>query len=76
MDQDSEITVNDLWHTWRKSDVHNWTISQTVDWLVLNVELPQYAQHFRDHGVNGSLLPQVLAGSFFGRFGRNSFPQK
>ena len=57
--KDSEITVNDLWHTWRKGEVHNWTVTQTVDWLTVNVELPQYAEHFKRHGVNGSLLPQV-----------------
>ena len=58
--KDSEITVNDLWHTWRKGEVHNWTVTQTVDWLTINVELPQYAEHFMRHGVNGSLLPQVV----------------
>jgi len=63
--KDSEITVNDLWHTWRKGEVHNWTVTQTVDWLTVNVELPQYAEHFKRHGVNGSLLPQVAVNSQF-----------
>lgn len=31
--KDSEITVNDLWHTWWKSEVHNWTVDETVEWL-------------------------------------------
>ena len=61
--KDSEITVNDLWHTWRKSEVHNWTVSQTIEWLSLNVELPQYAENFKRHGVNGSKLPQVAVSS-------------
>jgi len=63
--KDSEITVNDLWHTWRKGEVHNWTVSQTIDWLTLNVELPQYADNFKRHGVNGSRLPQVAVSSSY-----------
>ena len=29
--KDSEVTVNDLWHTWWKSEVHNWTVDQTIE---------------------------------------------
>ena len=29
--KDSEITVNDLWDIWKKSDIHNWTVDQTVE---------------------------------------------
>jgi len=58
--KDSEITVNDLWDIWKKSDIHNWTVDQTIEWLSgSHVELPQYADLFRRHGVNGSRLPQV-----------------
>jgi len=58
--KDSEITVNDLWDIWKKSEIHNWTVDQTVEWLSgSHVELPQYADQFRRHGVNGSRLPQV-----------------
>ena len=57
--KDTEITVMDLWVSWRRSEVYNWTVSQTVDWLTHCVELPQYAEHFRRAGVNGSQLPVV-----------------
>ena len=29
--KDSEITVNDLWDIWKKSDIHNWTVDQTIE---------------------------------------------
>ena len=45
--KDAEITVKDLWHTWRKSEVYNWTTENVVDWLEKNVELPQYKDKFR-----------------------------
>ena len=57
--QDTEITVKDLWDVWWKSEVHNWTVDQTVEWLVKSVGLPQYEQSFRDHQVIGARLPQV-----------------
>ena len=40
--KDSEITVVDLWNTWVKSEVHNWTLDNTLDWLINSVDLPQY----------------------------------
>jgi hypothetical protein len=57
--QDTEITVKDLWDVWWKSEVHNWTVDQTVEWLVKSVGLPQYEQAFRDHRVVGARMPQV-----------------
>ena len=38
--------------------VYNWTVDEVVDWLTVNVELPQYADTFRDKSVNGHLLPR------------------
>lgn len=58
-DRDAEITVKDLWTTWRHSEVYNWTTEQVTDWLAKNVELPQYAEHFRLAGVNGTHLPKA-----------------
>ena len=63
--RDSEITVKDLWTTWWKSEVHNWTVDHTVEWLVRNCELPQYAEKFRHHQVTGSKLPLIAVGGTF-----------
>ena len=63
--QDTEITVKDLWDVWWKSEVHNWTVDQTVEWLVKSVGLPQYEQSFRDHQVIGARLPQVTVWRWF-----------
>ena len=63
--KDSEITVKDLWTTWWKSEVHNWTVEHTVDWLVQNCDLPQYAEKFRHHQVTGNKLPLIAVGGTF-----------
>jgi len=63
--KDSEITVKDLWNTWWKSEVHNWTVDSTVDWLIKNCELPQYAEHFKKHGVTGTKLPLIAVGGSY-----------
>lgn len=55
--KDAEITVADLWSTWVKSEVYNWTVDQTVDWLSHNIDLPQYAQLFINNHVDGTKLP-------------------
>ena len=55
--KDAEITVADLWVTWAKSEVYNWTVDQTVDWLKHSIDLPQYTQHFIDNKVDGTKLP-------------------
>ena len=63
--KDSEITVSDLWVTWKRSEVYNWTAAQVEDWLVKNVELPQYVEHFKKAGVNGTHLPKAAVSSSF-----------
>lgn len=63
--KDSEITVKDLWTTWWKSEVHNWTVEHTVEWLVKSCELPQYAKNFRHHAVTGSKLPLIAVGGSY-----------
>ncbi|KAI4463884.1 stromal interaction molecule [Holotrichia oblita] len=30
---DMHISVRELWEAWLRSEVHNWTIEQTVEWL-------------------------------------------
>ena len=49
--------MTDLWLTWSHSEVYNWTVQQTVDWLSNNLDLPQYATKFQDEKINGSMLP-------------------
>ena len=63
--KDTEITVKDLWVTWWRSEVHNWTVDQTIEWLDKSCELPQYADHFRRHKVTGAKLPLVAVGGSF-----------
>ena len=63
--KDSEITVKDLWNTWWKSEVHNWTVDSTVDWLIKNCDLPQYADNFKKHSVTGTKLPLIAVGGSY-----------
>ncbi|XP_050727548.1 stromal interaction molecule 2-like isoform X4 [Eriocheir sinensis] len=57
---DQYISVRELWYIWKKSEVHNWTVDQTVAWLAESVELKQYAQNFYENAVNGSSLPSTV----------------
>lgn len=63
--KDVEITVADLWVTWVKSEVYNWTVDQTVDWLKFNIDLPQYAPQFIDNKVDGTKLPLAASDPSF-----------
>ncbi|KAG8192783.1 hypothetical protein JTE90_019101 [Oedothorax gibbosus] len=54
---DKYINVDELWQAWKISEVHNWTVEQTVEWLINQVDLPQYEHNFRNNGVNGASLP-------------------
>ena len=47
------------------SEVHNWTVEVTIEWLTKNCELPQYAENFRKHSVTGSKLPLIAVGGSF-----------
>ncbi|XP_040574469.1 stromal interaction molecule homolog isoform X2 [Lepeophtheirus salmonis] len=62
---DVEITVLDLWQTWTTSTVHNWTVDQTIEWLLTSVDLPQYKTTFEYHSVNGSRIPQIAVNSSY-----------
>lgn len=57
-DDDMHISVSELWHIWTRSEVHNWTVEQTLEWLKNFVQLPQYVAQFQQHGVNGASLPR------------------
>ncbi|KAK7872553.1 hypothetical protein R5R35_013785 [Gryllus longicercus] len=56
---DNHISVRELWEAWIRSEVHNWTVEQTSDWLSSSVELPQYAENFKLHKVTGAMLPRL-----------------
>uniref|UniRef100_A0A6I8NYU1 Stromal interaction molecule 2 n=1 Tax=Ornithorhynchus anatinus TaxID=9258 RepID=A0A6I8NYU1_ORNAN len=57
--EDKHITVEDLWKRWKTSEVHNWTLEDTLQWLIEFVELPQYEKTFRDNNVKGTTLPRI-----------------
>ncbi|KAJ8933378.1 hypothetical protein NQ318_018447, partial [Aromia moschata] len=56
---DMHISVKELWEAWLKSEVHNWTVEQTTDWLKTCVELPQYIPNFLQYKVAGANLPRL-----------------
>ncbi|XP_055842865.1 stromal interaction molecule homolog isoform X2 [Episyrphus balteatus] len=56
---DMHISVKELWEAWLRSEVHNWTIEQTTDWLAQSVQLPQYVELFKAHKVTGAALPRL-----------------
>ena len=37
--------------------VHNWTVAQMVEWLSVDVDLPQYADNFKQYGIMGAAMP-------------------
>uniref|UniRef100_UPI00398EE2E7 stromal interaction molecule 2 isoform X2 n=1 Tax=Pristiophorus japonicus TaxID=55135 RepID=UPI00398EE2E7 len=57
--EDKHITVRDLWNNWKNSQVYNWTVDETMDWLVHFVELPQYAKIFQENNIRGVGLPRL-----------------
>ncbi|XP_076071379.1 stromal interaction molecule 1-like isoform X2 [Mytilus galloprovincialis] len=56
---DSLISVDDLWKAWMKSDVYNWTVDDVVHWLESHVHLPQYSATFRAHNIIGRSMPRL-----------------
>uniref|UniRef100_A0A3Q3IFC6 SAM domain-containing protein n=1 Tax=Monopterus albus TaxID=43700 RepID=A0A3Q3IFC6_MONAL len=62
--EDQHITVEELWKGWKSSEVHNWTMEDTVQWLKESVELPQYERNFRDFQVTGNTLPRLAQLAF------------
>ncbi|KAM3601789.1 uncharacterized protein V6R79_018977 [Siganus canaliculatus] len=56
---DLHISVDDMWTTWKSSEVYNWTVQQVEDWLSVSVELPQYTETFRKHQLDGKALPRL-----------------
>lgn len=57
-DDDMHISVRELWDIWIRSEVHNWTVDQTAEWLSHFVQLPQYVPQFHQHNIDGTKLPR------------------
>lgn len=55
---DKHISIDDLWLYWLRSEVHNYTVDQAVDWLINSVELGQYEDAFRTNNINGTSFPR------------------
>ncbi|XP_036443565.1 stromal interaction molecule 1b isoform X1 [Colossoma macropomum] len=53
------ITVEDMWNTWRASEVYNWSVGQVEEWLINYVELPPYVDSFRKNEISGKALPRL-----------------
>ncbi|XP_044748294.1 stromal interaction molecule homolog isoform X2 [Coccinella septempunctata] len=56
---DNHISAKELWDAWLKSEVHNWTVEQTTEWLTSSVGLPQYILNFVQNKVTGIHLPRM-----------------
>ncbi|XP_062333273.1 stromal interaction molecule 2-like isoform X3 [Osmerus eperlanus] len=59
--EDQHITVEELWRSWKSSEVHNWTQDDVLSWLRDFVELPQYQKNFKEFRVDGNTLPRIAA---------------
>lgn len=57
---DNHISAKELWDAWLKSEVHNWTVEQTTEWLTASVGLPQYIPNFLQNKVTGIHLPRLV----------------
>ncbi|XP_043928977.1 stromal interaction molecule 1 isoform X3 [Protopterus annectens] len=56
---DKLISVEDLWKSWKVSEVYNWTVEEVVQWLTNYVELPQYEEAFRKLQLSGHAMPRL-----------------
>ncbi|KAK9876691.1 hypothetical protein WA026_014070 [Henosepilachna vigintioctopunctata] len=62
---DNHISPKELWDTWLKSEVHNWTIEHTTEWLSVSVGLPQYIPNFIQNRVTGIHLPRMAVNNSY-----------
>lgn len=58
---DYQISVQELWVSFKKSVVYYWTVDDVVLWLEEHVDLPDYVPIFRERGITGLHLPQLAA---------------
>uniref|UniRef100_A0A803JDS8 Stromal interaction molecule 1 n=1 Tax=Xenopus tropicalis TaxID=8364 RepID=A0A803JDS8_XENTR len=57
--EDKLISVEDLWNSWKTSEVYNWTVDEVAQWLITYVELPQYEETFRKLQLSGRDMPRL-----------------
>ncbi|XP_051734875.1 stromal interaction molecule 1b isoform X2 [Ctenopharyngodon idella] len=53
------ITVEDMWNSWKASEVYNWSVEEAEKWLASCVQLPQYVDSFRKNDISGKALPRL-----------------
>lgn len=53
------ISVKDVWGTWYKSEVYNWTADEVIEWLCNVVHLPEYSDSFRRNKIQGRDMPRI-----------------
>ncbi|KAK9955608.1 hypothetical protein ABG768_015472 [Culter alburnus] len=53
------ITVEDMWNSWKASEVYNWSVEEAEKWLASCVQLPQYVNSFRKNDISGKALPRL-----------------
>jgi len=56
---DMLISVDEMWKSWKHSQVYNWTTDELVTWLTDHVKQPQYADYFRRNLIDGQFLPRL-----------------
>ncbi|XP_027012625.1 stromal interaction molecule 1b isoform X2 [Tachysurus fulvidraco] len=56
---DLQITVEDMWNSWKASRAYAWMVDQVEVWLTDHVKLPQYVDSFRKNKITGQTLPRL-----------------
>jgi stromal interaction molecule 1 len=56
--EDKEISVDEMWKTWKHSQVHNWTTEDVVKWITV-LKLPEYDNNFRRNQIDGQFMPRL-----------------
>ncbi|KAJ0401481.1 hypothetical protein ATCC90586_010458 [Pythium insidiosum] len=58
-DHDSIISLEELDERWEKVGAEM-TVAEVVDWVAYAVQLPQYADQFRQHSISGYTFPLLM----------------
>ncbi|GLD92263.1 hypothetical protein PINS_up000796 [Pythium insidiosum] len=58
-DHDSIISLEELDERWEKVGAEM-TVNEVVDWVAFAVQLPQYADKFRQHSISGYTFPLLM----------------
>ncbi|GFS08148.1 stromal interaction molecule 1-like [Elysia marginata] len=52
--------LSDTYYARQVIEIHNWTVEDVQEWLVQDVDLPQYASSFASNNIDGSVLPRLV----------------